>query len=84
MPYSIRHASAGDRDTWIGDDRARPLDDQGRQQAAALVELLRTVRSPACSRARISAASRRTAGHGTRSVPEYRHELGDDAEPEQA
>jgi 8-oxo-dGTP diphosphatase len=36
----IRHASAGDRDDWDGDDRLRPLDARGRRQAAALVELL--------------------------------------------
>jgi 8-oxo-dGTP diphosphatase len=36
----IRHARAGDRDTWLGDDRLRPLDERGRAQAAALPELL--------------------------------------------
>ena len=36
----LRHASAGDRDDWDGDDRLRPLDGRGRRQAAALVELL--------------------------------------------
>jgi 8-oxo-dGTP diphosphatase len=36
----IRHARAGDRDQWTGDDRHRPLDDKGRRQAKALVELL--------------------------------------------
>lgn len=36
----LRHASAGDRDDWDGDDRLRPLDAGGRRQAAALVELL--------------------------------------------
>jgi phosphohistidine phosphatase SixA len=36
----VRHASAGDRDDWDGDDRARPLDARGRRQAAALAELL--------------------------------------------
>jgi 8-oxo-(d)GTP phosphatase len=36
----IRHASAGERSEWEGDDRLRPLDDRGRRQAAALVELL--------------------------------------------
>jgi 8-oxo-dGTP diphosphatase len=34
----LRHASAGERDEWDGDDRLRPLDDLGRVQAAALVE----------------------------------------------
>jgi 8-oxo-(d)GTP phosphatase len=37
----VRHASAGDRDAWEGDDRLRPLDERGRTQAAGLVDLLR-------------------------------------------
>jgi 8-oxo-dGTP diphosphatase len=36
----IRHASAGDRDDWVGDDLLRPLDGRGRSQAAGLPELL--------------------------------------------
>jgi 8-oxo-(d)GTP phosphatase len=36
----IRHASAGDRDDWVGDDRLRPLDGRGRIQASRLPELL--------------------------------------------
>ena len=36
----IRHASAGDRAAWIGEDHARPLDERGLRQAASLVELL--------------------------------------------
>lgn len=32
----LRHASAGDRDRWEGDDRLRPLDKKGRRQAEAL------------------------------------------------
>lgn len=36
----IRHASAGDREQWDGDDRLRPLDEKGRRQAAALVDEL--------------------------------------------
>lgn len=36
----IRHASAGDRQAWRGDDRKRPLDDRGRKQAAALTREL--------------------------------------------
>jgi len=36
----IRHASAGDRYEWEGDDRLRPLDERGRRQANQLVELL--------------------------------------------
>lgn len=37
----LRHASAGDRDDWDGDDFHRPLDGRGRRQAAELVEPLR-------------------------------------------
>lgn len=36
----IRHASAGDRKRWTGDDRLRPLDEKGRRQAAELVATL--------------------------------------------
>ena len=36
----VRHASAGDKSHWSGDDRLRPLDARGRDQAAKLVELL--------------------------------------------
>jgi phosphohistidine phosphatase SixA len=32
----LRHASAGDRNAWDGDDRLRPLDDAGYDQAIAL------------------------------------------------
>jgi len=35
----LRHASAGDRGTWAGDDLLRPLDERGRRQALALREL---------------------------------------------
>ena len=36
----IRHASAGDPEDWEGDDRLRPLDAKGFEQAGRLVELL--------------------------------------------
>lgn len=36
----VRHARAGDRATWRGDDRERPLDARGIVQAEHLVELL--------------------------------------------
>jgi 8-oxo-dGTP diphosphatase len=36
----IRHAQAGSRKDWDGDDRIRPLSPNGRRQAAALVEQL--------------------------------------------
>jgi 8-oxo-(d)GTP phosphatase len=40
MMLLIRHARAGERDEWSGDDRRRPLDDRGRKQAADLVDVL--------------------------------------------
>jgi 8-oxo-(d)GTP phosphatase len=36
----IRHARAGEREEWVGDDRRRPLDERGWEQAERLVELL--------------------------------------------
>jgi phosphohistidine phosphatase SixA len=36
----LRHAWAGDREAWRGDDRLRPLDERGRKQALALRDLL--------------------------------------------
>ena len=36
----VRHASAGNRADWVGDDRLRPLDAKGRRQAEGLVTLL--------------------------------------------
>jgi 8-oxo-dGTP diphosphatase len=36
----VRHGSAGERATWQGDDRERPLDELGEDQADALVPLL--------------------------------------------
>ena len=36
----VRHASAGSRSGWIGDDHLRPLDESGYRQAEELVRLL--------------------------------------------
>jgi 8-oxo-(d)GTP phosphatase len=36
----VRHGSAGERATWVGDDRERPLDVLGDEQAEALVPVL--------------------------------------------
>ena len=36
----VRHASAGERSSWAGDDRERPLDAIGDEQSEALVPLL--------------------------------------------
>jgi broad specificity phosphatase PhoE len=40
MLLLIRHALAGDRHAWEGDDRVRPVDDRGRLQSDALVDTL--------------------------------------------
>ena len=51
--YLVRHASAGHRASWDGEDRLRPLDERGARQADGIVELLarrefkRIVSSPA-------------------------------------
>jgi 8-oxo-dGTP diphosphatase len=39
----VRHASAGSRDEWAGDDRERPLDKRGARQAKDLVGALADV-----------------------------------------
>jgi 8-oxo-dGTP diphosphatase len=38
--YLVRHAKAGDRRDWAGDDTARPLSASGERQAQALAERL--------------------------------------------
>jgi 8-oxo-dGTP diphosphatase len=38
--YIVRHADAGSRRAWDGDDDLRPLSRKGRRQAAALAEIL--------------------------------------------
>ncbi|MEM9039964.1 MAG: phosphoglycerate mutase family protein [Actinomycetota bacterium] len=38
--YLVRHAKAGERRTWVGDDRDRPLSHKGERQAEALAERL--------------------------------------------
>ena len=37
LVFLLRHARAGDRAKWSGDDRLRPLDGKGRRQAGAVV-----------------------------------------------
>ena len=39
--YVVRHAKAGDRDEWQGDNRLRPLTMSGRRQAEELTEALK-------------------------------------------
>ena len=36
----VRHARAGDREDWVGDDALRPLDAKGRKQAKRLAKTL--------------------------------------------
>jgi len=38
--YVVRHAKAGDRAEWSGDDRMRPLTKSGQRQAEALADML--------------------------------------------
>src|SRR5256712_12035539 len=38
--YVVRHAKAGDRAEWRGDDRMRPLTKSGQRQAEALAQML--------------------------------------------
>ena len=40
VAYVVRHAKAGDRSDWPGDDRLRPLTKSGQRQAEALAEML--------------------------------------------
>jgi 8-oxo-dGTP diphosphatase len=40
MLYLVRHARAGDRAAWKGDDRLRPLSKEGRRQADSLARRL--------------------------------------------
>ncbi len=40
--YLVRHADAGDRHRWRGDDRQRPLTASGQRQAEALVQTVGT------------------------------------------
>jgi 8-oxo-dGTP diphosphatase len=44
--YLVRHAKAGERRMWEGDDIARPLSKQGWKQATALSERLASKASP--------------------------------------
>ena len=42
--HLVRHASAGDRHAWRGDDSERPLDPKGHAQAAAIARALADAR----------------------------------------
>lgn len=41
--YLVRHAKAGDRDEWEGDDRLRPLTKSGHKQAEGIKEQLQDI-----------------------------------------
>lgn len=43
MLYFVRHAKAGSRSEWVGDDRLRPLSSKGRVQSEALADRLADV-----------------------------------------
>jgi phosphohistidine phosphatase SixA len=82
----VRHATAGDPKAWVGDDRARPVDERGLAQAAALVAMLepyafeRILTSPY----RRCVETVQPLAESRRLPLEYRHELGDDAAAEDA
>ena len=42
--YVVRHAKAGSRSHWSGDDRSRPLSKKGQQQAEAIASRLGNLR----------------------------------------
>jgi phosphohistidine phosphatase len=73
--YLIRHADAGDRKQWEGDDAERPLTELGRNQSRALGAALRT-RGVAVGAILTSPLTRtvQTAG-------EFRETLGSGPEP---
>jgi 8-oxo-(d)GTP phosphatase len=76
----VRHASAGSRSEWEGDDRERPLDERGGEQASLLVERLadlpveRIFTSP--YRRCVETVAPLAAARGL--SPELRPELGED------
>ncbi|MGI9602316.1 MAG: SixA phosphatase family protein [Acidimicrobiales bacterium] len=74
--YLVRHASAGDRFRWSGDDLERPLDDRGRAEAEAVAECLadRSVTKLVSSR----------ATRCTQTLAPLAHRLGLDIEIEPA
>ena len=53
MLYLVRHAKAGSRSDWNGDDATRPLTGKGRRQSIAIAERL----APAATGALISSPS---------------------------
>jgi len=45
--FVVRHAKAGSRSHWTGDDRQRPLNKKGMKQAEEIAEILRPMRTSA-------------------------------------
>jgi 8-oxo-dGTP diphosphatase len=80
----IRHASAGDRGDCEGEDRLRPLDGRGREQASRLAQLLenyeitRVLSSPAVRCVQTVEPLARTRGLEI----EVREELGEEQQDE--
>ena len=74
----VRHAPAGDRSEWDGDDRLRPLDKKGREAGGAAARRCSTgvaiggasSSSPSCAASRRSSRSPRRAGSRSRRSPE--------------
>jgi 8-oxo-dGTP diphosphatase len=81
--YLIRHAHAGSRHDWSGDDRERPLSDKGHTQAANLARALdaagvtRVLASPAVRCSQTVEPLARAAGTSV----EVRKELREGADP---
>lgn len=44
MFYIVRHAKAGSRGHWQGDDRLRPLSKKGKKQAEALIDIFKPLK----------------------------------------
>lgn len=76
----VRHASAGKREKWVGDDRDRPLDEEGRARARELVEELAPYRIDAILtspyRRCVETVEPLAAARGLE--PEQRDELGEE------
>ena len=80
-----RHAKAGSRSEWGGDDSLRPLSERGRRQAEAIVGRLEGFPIDAVLTSR-AARCRQTAAplaEARRLAPEIREELWEEAGPEQ-
>ena len=76
----VRHAWAGHRDEWEGDDHVRPLDERGRAQAEELVVQLRAyaIEAILASPARRCVESMEPLARARGLEIEERPELGED------